>query len=183
MVHTPQHGTNTGLTVIGDRDDSWRRGHPIWNQHAFHITNINADGSVPASSERNWLRYNNFRSSYLSTTDGLAAPDLTMAYADICQLDCNEGRLIVWTHAGNEGMATAASPEIEVVAHTDWGEIFLERRSLPDIPMGSFLPSEEWVIEGLDWQEVRSISFTVDGTAQDCDPNNDVLIVDGPFCQ
>ncbi|TVQ88769.1 MAG: hypothetical protein EA397_16360 [Deltaproteobacteria bacterium] len=183
VVHTPQYGTNTGLTVLGDRDNSWRRGHPIWNQHAFHITNINSDGSVPASSERNWLRYNNFRSSYLSTTDGLAAPDLTMAYADICQLDCNEGRLIVWTHAGNEGMATASSPQIEVVAHTDWGEIFLERRSLPDIPMGSFLPSEEWVIEGLDWQAVRSISFTVDGTAQDCDPNNDVLIVDGPFCQ
>ena len=33
----------------------------IWNQHAYHITNVNDDGSVPVKQADNWRSYNNFR--------------------------------------------------------------------------------------------------------------------------
>ena len=35
----------------------------IWNQHAYHVTNINEDGTVPRREEPNWLnpRLNNYR--------------------------------------------------------------------------------------------------------------------------
>lgn len=182
VVHTPQYGSNTGLSVIGDRDNTWRAGHPIWNQHAFHITNINADGSVPPVAERNWLRYNNFRSSYLSGTSGLASPDLTAALADVCELECNEGRVIFWTHAGNEGMAGATDVRARLEVTTTQGVFQLEERTFGDIEAGEFLPSEQWEIEGLDWTEVISLHLTVSGNAQDCDESNDMLVIDGPFC-
>lgn len=33
------YGTKTGVTVIGDKDKSWRPTRKIWNQHAYSITN------------------------------------------------------------------------------------------------------------------------------------------------
>ena len=33
----------------------------IWNQHTYHITNINDDGSVPTVESPNWATLNNFR--------------------------------------------------------------------------------------------------------------------------
>jgi len=32
--------TVSGLTVIGDKNNSWRPGRKIWNQHAYSITNV-----------------------------------------------------------------------------------------------------------------------------------------------
>ncbi|MEZ4429119.1 MAG: FG-GAP-like repeat-containing protein [Nannocystaceae bacterium] len=40
FVSEPYNGSYTGMTVIGDADQSWRPGRRIWNQHAYHITNI-----------------------------------------------------------------------------------------------------------------------------------------------
>ena len=50
-----------GITVIGDANNSWAPARPIWNQYAYHITNVNNDGSIPAVQQNNWLSWNNFR--------------------------------------------------------------------------------------------------------------------------
>ena len=46
--------------------DRWVRTRPIWNQHTYHITNINDDGTIPAVEDDNWLSpagdpFNNYR--------------------------------------------------------------------------------------------------------------------------
>jgi hypothetical protein len=35
----------------------------MWNQHTYHITNVNVDGSIPAIEQNNWQvsGFNNFR--------------------------------------------------------------------------------------------------------------------------
>ncbi|MBK7829435.1 hypothetical protein [Nannocystis sp.] len=40
VIHEPYNGPITGITVIGDKNNSWRPGRKIWNQHAYSITNI-----------------------------------------------------------------------------------------------------------------------------------------------
>ena len=30
----------TGVTVVGDKSNSWRRARTTWNQHSYHITNV-----------------------------------------------------------------------------------------------------------------------------------------------
>ena len=53
----------TGIDVYRDTSDNWVRTRRIWNQHAYHVTNINEDGTVPRREEPNWLnpRLNNYR--------------------------------------------------------------------------------------------------------------------------
>jgi hypothetical protein len=182
VVHTPQNGSTTGMTVLGDRDSSWRRGFPIWNQHAFHITNIEEDGTVPRVAERNWLVYNNFRSSDLSSNDGLAAPDLRLALGDICEMDCDEGRLLVWVHLGNEGASAGSRPTVSAIANEGGVDFRIGERAYADIEPGGYREADLWVIEGLAWDQVSSISFTVRSDDQDCAPENDILVLDGPFC-
>jgi len=38
---------NTGIRVFQDANNSWMPARGIWNQHAYHITNVNDDGSLP----------------------------------------------------------------------------------------------------------------------------------------
>ena len=53
-----------GIRVFRDRDDGWVGTRGIWNQHAYSITNVNDDGTIPAHPVANWLTpgLNNFRS-------------------------------------------------------------------------------------------------------------------------
>jgi hypothetical protein len=71
--------SHTGFKVIGDAQNRWVRTRKIWNQHAYHVTNINDDGTVPVTEARNWAQPgpNNFRQN-VQPNDLLAAPDLTV---------------------------------------------------------------------------------------------------------
>ncbi|MEO2108947.1 MAG: FG-GAP-like repeat-containing protein, partial [Actinomycetota bacterium] len=53
----------TGLYTFGGPADNWVRARPIWNQHTYHVTNIEADGRIPRVEDVNWLTpgLNNFR--------------------------------------------------------------------------------------------------------------------------
>jgi hypothetical protein len=67
-----------GVFVYGDANDKWVRTRRIWNQHAYHITNILADGVLPKPEPASWkppVGFNNYRVS----TQGAGvfnAPDL-----------------------------------------------------------------------------------------------------------
>ena len=54
---------NTGVHVLQDVANQWARTRRIWNQHSYHITNVNEDGTIPLVETPNWLvpGLNNFR--------------------------------------------------------------------------------------------------------------------------
>jgi len=79
----PGAGTAHGIRVVGDQLGRWVATRPIWNQHAYAVTNILDNGRVPTTSQ--WLRnwdvdgLNNFRQN--SPGEGAGAglmPDLTL---------------------------------------------------------------------------------------------------------
>lgn len=76
----------TGIRAFRDLQDSWVNTRPIWNQHAYSVTNVNNDGSIPAHPATNWLTrgLNTFRSN--SQGNGalspFAAADLTILPPD-----------------------------------------------------------------------------------------------------
>ena len=53
--------TVTGVRAFEDPEGHWVRTRRIWNQHSYHVTNINEDGTVPKHEVANWLVYNNYR--------------------------------------------------------------------------------------------------------------------------
>ncbi|MGI5829030.1 MAG: hypothetical protein ACOX8U_02540 [Bradymonadia bacterium] len=70
-----------GVHVLRDRFDRWASSRPIWNQHAYNVTNINDDDTLPdvASWERNYTnpKYNNFRQNVQGELGMNSAPDIT----------------------------------------------------------------------------------------------------------
>lgn len=64
-------GRVSGVMVVGGADAPWRPTRKIWNQHTYHVTNINEDGTVPANEAENWLTagLNTFRSNEFSPLD------------------------------------------------------------------------------------------------------------------
>ena len=73
-------GPERGVFVFGDASDSWVSTRPLWNQHSYHITNINDDGTIPALEANNWERYNNYRQNVKPSGSVLDAPDLTASF-------------------------------------------------------------------------------------------------------
>ncbi len=82
-------GTSIGLTefgvfAYGGRANNWVRTRRIWNQHAYHITNVNEDASIPQFEAPNWLipGLNNFRLNSFLPGDPESADTFTYTAND-----------------------------------------------------------------------------------------------------
>ena len=54
-------GATWGVRILEDPSDRWVGSRALWNQHSYHITNINDDGSVPQSEPPSWRAGNSYR--------------------------------------------------------------------------------------------------------------------------
>jgi hypothetical protein len=181
-------GTETGVTVIGDADNSWVAGRTVWNQHGYSITNVNDDSSIPAYPDTNWLSYNNFRSGDLSAATGGVATDAVVALNEVCAVECDEGRLRVTVVVGNEG--TGDLPEhVAVSAYAYQGGVAVwqtTKYTEAAIPSGQ---SSEGIVFDLDPSQItdRKIEFRADdddgtGAITECHEDNNTLVVDDGLC-
>lgn len=66
------------VRVFGDQSDNWVPTRRIWNQHAYHITNVNDDGTIPATPEAGFETHNSFRQNQLAIGSAFDAPDLVI---------------------------------------------------------------------------------------------------------
>ncbi len=75
-----------GIRVLRDRLDRWVSSRSIWNQHAYSITNVNDDGTIPSTSDwaLNWRQpgMNNFRQNVQGATGYNDFPDITGALSE-----------------------------------------------------------------------------------------------------
>jgi len=72
-------GNRQGIFLYGDARDQWVRTRRVWNQHAYHVTNVGSDGSIPAVEPNNWETpgLNNYRQNVQG--EGVYnAPDLAV---------------------------------------------------------------------------------------------------------
>lgn len=85
-----------GVRVFGSPGNNWVSTRAIWNQHAYDVTNVDADGTIPAVPAVNWLTagLNSFRQQHLPTDD----PD----------------RLDRFTYTVSDGEATSAPATVAV---------------------------------------------------------------------
>ncbi|HWB79894.1 MAG TPA: hypothetical protein VG755_33245 [Nannocystaceae bacterium] len=63
------------VQVIRDVQDRWIQARRIWNQHAYHVTNVREDGTVPAVQPKNWQSLNTFRTqAQIAAGGGVCRP-------------------------------------------------------------------------------------------------------------
>lgn len=85
-----------GITVFGDKANAWVGTRTLWNQHAYHVSNIcdsrdsacdapNVYGSIPKAEKRNWTLpwLNNFRQN-VQDKGIFDAPDATVTLSVVC---------------------------------------------------------------------------------------------------
>jgi hypothetical protein len=78
----------SGIRIFSSASKSWVRTRRIWNQHTYHITNIDERGTVPSKEQSNWLApgLNDFRLNKQPGNE-FAAPDLVVSLAPRCGSD------------------------------------------------------------------------------------------------
>ena len=89
-----------GVYIIEDANDTWVPTRNLWNQHSYHITNINDDGTIPLVEERSWLASNTFRLNTNPDLDSLSAPDLIPSYVRVAE---DSGQTSYRARVGNAG--------------------------------------------------------------------------------
>jgi RHS repeat-associated protein len=100
----------TGIRVIGDRNDGWVGTRQIWNQHTYHITNVNDDGTIPTVEANSWEVHNTYRLNAQPGQDPRLAPDLVPSYVRVVEAG---PELTVTARVGNAGaMFVAAGVDV-----------------------------------------------------------------------
>ena len=99
-----------GVHAFGGTVNRWLPTRSLWNQHTYHITNINGDATIPEREPNNWEIFNNYRQNVPVEGCLAAQPDLTASFTRKVA-SANDVTLTV--KIGNGGGA-AVGPEIPV---------------------------------------------------------------------
>lgn len=75
----------SGVRVFGDANGTWVRTRRVWNEHPYHITNVEEDGTIPKNELPNWKQpgLNNFRQNKQPGSE-FAAPDAVVSVVPDC---------------------------------------------------------------------------------------------------
>ncbi len=84
-------GLRHGIFLYGDVRDQWMRTRRVWNEHAYHVTNVGPSGEIPMSEIDNWSApgLDNYRQN--SQGEGVYnAPDLAIVGLEVDLARCPE---------------------------------------------------------------------------------------------
>jgi hypothetical protein len=102
-----------GVRVYRDALDNWVNSRMVWNQHAYFVTNVLDDGTIPPDGEwaTNWTTpgLNNFRQNIQGSLEPTRVPDLTVDLLPPGNCDAH-GALVLQALVCNRGAAPTAGP-------------------------------------------------------------------------
>lgn len=108
------NGRGTGVLVFEDIADQWTRTRRIWNQHAYDVTGVNEDGTIPLRPTPNWTLtgLNTFR---LNAFVGGATPDGTDSFTYVAtdgELESNEATVRIAVRPRNSAPIITSDPAL-----------------------------------------------------------------------
>jgi hypothetical protein len=97
-----------GVRIFGDKIGQWVRTRRVWNEHAYHVTNVAEDGTIPKVEPNNWTqpRLDNFRQN-VQPLGEFSAPDLVVSVRPSCQ-----GGYALVARVRNLGEAAVEAPVV-----------------------------------------------------------------------
>ena len=105
---------SSGVMVLRDAGEGWAASRPIWNQHAYHVTHVADDGTIPRTQD--WVAnhsvssLNNFRQNTQGGLQALGAADLTVALLDsFSYCGAVSGQVTLRANVCNRGSNPAAA--------------------------------------------------------------------------
>jgi len=183
-------GARAGVFVYGDRYDRWVRTRRVWNQHGYHVTNVEPDGTVPRVEANNWetAGLNNFRQN----TQGAGldnAADLRVLALEVALVGCPETVALRARiqNAGQLGVPAGVSVTFREGTLAAPGEILGVVRT-----EAALLPGATTVVSltrALDGSPPYAFTASVDddgmgsGAVAECDEENNVAAIGGVDCE
>lgn len=175
-----------GIFVYGDKSNRWVRTRRLWNQHSYHVTNINNDGSIPKNEPLSWgpKGFNNYRQS----TQGKAsynAADLQVSLAALVD-QCPSTVVLQATIKNGGSLGVPAGVLVSFYEGTppNGTSLGLASTSFPLLPgasevvtlpiQGKYGESSYYVVVDADVSGIGSIN--------ECIENNNTAIVHGELC-
>ncbi len=114
-------GASDILRVYEGPNDDWPAAQPVWNQWNYHVTNVNADGTVPAREQPHWL-----------------LPGLNTNRVNALLPEERTPQIDQFTYRASDGelLSNVATVEIEVLPPNNAPQILSNPRTLasPDFP-------------------------------------------------
>jgi len=105
LGHCNANANIGAITIYGDKDKTWPPGRKIWNQHTYHITNVNDLGGIPSDYKSNWAAkntFNSFRSGDIGQKPG-EYHDLQAEILGVCEDKCEMGTFYMSARIRNAG--------------------------------------------------------------------------------
>jgi hypothetical protein len=125
VAHGGEGSDFHGLTVLGERSGLWTSARRVWNQYAYHVTNVNEDLSIPQRPEAPWPDPNGWRQGAAGVLLPRAAADLLVLAWEPCQARCGDP-VDLLVQVGNEGVAPSGPEQrLSVYCSTGTGDEFL----------------------------------------------------------
>ena len=144
----------------------------IWNQHAYHITNVTEDARIPAREAPSWTRFNSYRQN--AQDDALYAPDLVISDVQPDLTGC-PARLTLRARVTNVGSAGAPAG-ISVAFYRDTTLLGTAVTTVPLLPGTSTVVELAVMLaapdERIDVRAVADDDGTGTGAIHECDETN-----------
>jgi hypothetical protein len=176
--------TPQGVFVYTDPQNRWARTRRVWNQHTYHITNINADLSLPGPELASWKKdqggFNNYR---VSAQGRPTATDLQLDL-EVQLSECPD-TLVLRARVRNQGaLGVSAGVNVVFYSGTDaTGTLLGEGKTTLAIPPGG---SEvvELSVPGGSLSELYSFFARVDpaDAVPECVEDNNSASIGGVTC-
>ena len=153
-----------GITVIGDASGTWRPSRPVWNQFAYHITNIDDDGAVPAVQESNWTRWNSFRAADSLAGRSSDLADLAVGDPEVCTLTCGDGEVDVLVTVHNAGLYDVTGVGVALV-----GDGVAVATETVDLASGEGVTLGPYTLWPVEWGDELVVEIDPAGEVEECD--------------
>ena len=177
-------GDLNGLRIFGSAGTPWRTARSVWNQHAYTLTHIREDGTVPTHALPHFLVWNTFRASA-----PVAVPPIHDVYPElitVCEQDCGGGLMRVRVRLHNAGTLDAPAG-LRLALYGPTGAVLSIRETDQIVPALHTTDTLELLFKLADAGAGPLLLSADDdgkgaGVLDECDEANNQLVVQGPFC-
>lgn len=159
----------TGIRVFESANDDWAPTRAIWNQHSYHITNINDDGTVPQFEQPSWLTHNTYRLNTFLDRSALSQADLVLL-----NLNYDDEQHTLNVSLKNRGLAPTTLPAT-VSFYTNGDRI--DDTPLGELQAGNIAAGEEieLSLSGVTSEQLSSFVFaSVQSENDECNSSNNI---------
>jgi hypothetical protein len=173
--HIYGQGPFKGVRVFEAENDNWPATRAIWNQHSYHITNINDDGTLPQYEQPSWLTHNTYRLNAFADVnrDPLGTPDLTVSLLQV--IDNGVGQPVTLQVRIGNGGAFASSEGLWLTFYA--GDPALGGTELGTVTLEAFAPGtyQDVQLEGVELLDFNQDIYAVvdaSNTLEECNETN-----------